>query len=55
MTRERLRHIRAYAAKVGEPEPSIGTGGGGIEYLGWSQRYLIPLFPALVAYRELGD
>lgn len=55
VTRERLRQIRAYAAKSGEPEPSIGTGGGGIEYLGWSQRYLIPLFPALVAYRELGD
>jgi len=55
VTRERLRQIRAYAAKSGEPEPSIGTGGGGIEYLGWSQRYLIPLFPALVAFRELGD
>lgn len=55
VTRERLRQIRAYASKSGEPEPSIGTGGGGIEYLGWSQRYLIPLFPALVAYRELGD
>jgi tryptophan 2,3-dioxygenase len=55
VTRERLRQIRAYAAKMGEREPSIGTGGGGIEYLGWAQRYLIPLFPALVAYRELGD
>lgn len=55
VTRERLRQIRAYAARSGEPEPSIGTGGGGIEYLGWSQRYLIPLFPALVAFRELGD
>lgn len=55
VTRERLRQIRAYAAKMGESEPSIGTGGGGIEYLGWSQRYLIPLFPALVAFRELGD
>lgn len=55
VTRERLRHIRAYAARAGEPEPSIGTGGGGIEYLGWSQRYLIPLFPALIAFRELGD
>ena len=55
VTRERFRHIRAYAAKTGEAEPSIGTGGGGIAYLGWSQRHLIPLFPALVAYRELGD
>jgi len=55
VTRERLRHIRAYAAKMGEPEPSFGTGGGGIEYLGWSQKYLIALFPAMIAYRELGD
>lgn len=55
VTRERLRQIRTHAAKAGEPEPSIGTGGGGIEYLGWSQRYLIPLFPALVAFREVGD
>jgi tryptophan 2,3-dioxygenase len=55
VTRERLRHIRAHTIKMGEPEPSIGTGGGGVEYLGWSQRYLIPLFPALVAYREIGD
>lgn len=55
VTRERLRHIRAFAAKMGEPEPSFGTGGGGIEYLGWSQKYLIALFPAMIAYRELGD
>ena len=55
VTRERLLQIRSYAARAGQPEPSIGTGGGGVEYLGWSQRYLIPLFPALVAFRELGD
>ena len=55
VTRERLREMRAYAAKHGGPEPTFGTGGGGIEYLGWAQRYLIPLFPALVAYREPGD
>jgi tryptophan 2,3-dioxygenase len=55
VTRERLRQVKAYAAKMGEPEPTIGTGGGGIEYLGWAQKYLIPLFPALIAYRELGD
>ncbi|MEM1117732.1 MAG: hypothetical protein AAF845_18275 [Bacteroidota bacterium] len=29
-----------------------GTGGGGMPYLVTSQRYLLPLFPALVAYRE---
>ena len=55
VTRERLRQIRAYTTKRGLPEPSIGTGGGGVEYLGWSQRYLIPLFPAMIAYREIGD
>jgi tryptophan 2,3-dioxygenase len=55
VTRERLRQMRAYAAKMGEPEPTFGTGGGGVEYLGWVQRYLLPLFPALVAYREIGD
>jgi len=55
VTRERLRQMRAYAARMGEPEPTFGTGGGGVEYLGWAQRYLLPLFPALVAYREIGD
>lgn len=55
VTRERLRQVNAYAAKRGEPEPSPGTGGGGIEYLGWAQKHLIPLFPALVAYREVGE
>jgi tryptophan 2,3-dioxygenase len=55
VTRERLRQVNAYAASRGEPEPSSGTGGGGIEYLGWAQKHLIPLFPALVAYREVGE
>lgn len=31
-----------------------GTGGGGMPYLVTSQRYLLPLFPALVAYTDLG-
>ncbi|MEM1057351.1 MAG: hypothetical protein AAGI52_17680 [Bacteroidota bacterium] len=31
-----------------------GTGGGGMPYLVTSQRYLLPLFPALVAYADLG-
>jgi tryptophan 2,3-dioxygenase len=55
VTRERLRQVNAYAASRGEQEPSAGTGGGGIEYLGWAQKHLIPLFPALVAYREVGE
>lgn len=32
-----------------------GTGGGGMPYLVTSQRYLFPLFPALVAYQDLED
>ncbi|HKW44196.1 MAG TPA: hypothetical protein VJN22_00980, partial [Candidatus Eremiobacteraceae bacterium] len=55
VTRERLRQVNAYAAKQGDAEPTSGTGGGGIEYLGWAQKHLIPLFPALVAFREVGD
>jgi hypothetical protein len=55
VTREPLRQVNAYAASHGEQEPSAGTGGGGIEYLGWAQKHLIPLFPALVAYREVGE
>jgi hypothetical protein len=31
-----------------------GTGGGGMPYLVTSQRFLLPLFPALVAYTDLG-
>ena len=31
-----------------------GTGGGGMPYLVTSQRFLMPLFPALVAYADLG-
>jgi hypothetical protein len=55
VTRERLRQVNAYAAKMHQEEPTLGTGGGGIEYLGWAQKHLIPLFPALVAYREVGE
>ena len=32
-----------------------GTGGGGMPYLVTSQKYLLPLFPALVAYLDLDD
>lgn len=32
-----------------------GTGGGGMPYLVTSQRFLLPLFPALVAYLDLED
>ena len=32
-----------------------GTGGGGMPYLVTNQRYLLPLFPALVAFLDLDD
>lgn len=34
-------------------EDGSGTGGGGMPYLVTSQRYLLPLFPALVAWQDL--
>ncbi len=44
-------HRRAVRRHV---EGGGGTGGGGMPYLVTSQRYLLPLFPALVAYADLG-
>ena len=41
------RTVRRHVADEG------GTGGGGMPYLVTSQRYLLPLFPALVAYQDL--
>ena len=44
------RHtVRRHVADQG------GTGGGGMPYLVTSQRYLLPLFPALVALLDLDD
>ena len=44
------RHmVRRHVADEG------GTGGGGMPYLVTSQRYLLPLFPALVAWLDLDD
>ena len=40
------RTVRRHVADGG------GTGGGGMPYLVTSQRYLLPLFPALVAFRD---
>lgn len=44
-------HRKAVRRHVG---PESGTGGGGMPYLVTSQRFLLPLFPALVAYSDLG-
>ena len=43
------RTVRRHVADGG------GTGGGGMPYLVTSQRFLLPLFPALVAYTDLDD
>ena len=53
VAKARINEAKAHALKIGKPEPPSGTGGGGIEYLGYSRLRLIPLFPALVAYRGL--
>ena len=44
-------HRKAVRRHVGDDS---GTGGGGMPYLVTSQRYLLPLFPALVAYADAG-
>jgi hypothetical protein len=55
VARENLREVQEYANEIGDPEPPIGTGGGGIPYLGFVMRNLLPLFPAFIAYRDLED
>src|SRR6185369_5820287 len=50
VTARRIRDLYDYAREEGKPEPPHGTGGGGIPYLAHAKRYLIPLFPALVAW-----
>lgn len=52
---ERIRDLYGYAREAGEAEPPRGTGGGGVPYLGYVHKNLIPLFPALVAYLDLED
>lgn len=55
MVAERIRDLFGYAREAGEAEPPRGTGGGGVPYLGFVRKYLIPLFPALVAYLDLEE
>jgi len=51
----RIRALQAMAAECGESAPTSGTGGGGPAYLAWRRTYLLPLFPALPAYRGLDE
>lgn len=53
MAVDRLTEVQEAAAAHGDPLPPNGTGGGGVEYLGYMRKLLIPLFPALVACRRL--
>lgn len=49
----RLRDLFAAARQAGSAEPPRGTGGGGLPYLKHTHENLIPLFPALIAWRDL--
>ena len=49
----RLHDLFACARQAGSAEPPRGTGGGGLPYLKHTHENLIPLFPALVAWRDL--
>ncbi len=51
----RIHDIEEFAEQNNKAKPSSGTGGGGVPYLGFVRTILIPLFPALIAYRDLAD
>jgi hypothetical protein len=55
LARETMQDILEHARRTGKPEPTLGTGGGGVPYLGHSRKNLVPLFPALIAYLDLED
>lgn len=48
----RIRDLYELARQAGEAQPPRGTGGGGIPYLRQMSVNLVPLFPALIAYRD---
>jgi len=52
---KRINDLIEHAQKAGKPEPPAGTGGGGPPYLWFASKSLIPLFPALVGFREAGQ
>jgi tryptophan 2,3-dioxygenase len=55
MAAQRIHDVVEHARKIGKPEPPSGTGGGGIPYLWFMRKNLIPLFPALVGFRDVAD
>jgi hypothetical protein len=52
MAAKRINDLVEHAQKIGEAEPPAGTGGGGVPYLWFVRKHLIPLFPALVGFRD---
>jgi tryptophan 2,3-dioxygenase len=52
LTARRIKDLNDYAREEGKPDPPRGTGGGGIPYLAHVKSYLLPLFPALVAWLD---
>jgi len=52
ITARRIKDLSDLAHQEGKPEPPRGTGGGGVPYLAHVKRYLLPLFPALVAWKD---
>jgi tryptophan 2,3-dioxygenase len=52
MAAKRVNDVIEHAQKTGKPEPPSGTGGGGPPYLWFVSKNLIPLFPALIGFRD---
>ena len=52
LTARRIKDLYDYAREEEKPDPPRGTGGGGVPYLAHVKRYLLPLFPALVAWLD---
>ena len=52
LTARRIKDLYDYAREEGKPDPPWGTGGGGVPYLAHVKCYLLPLFPALVAWLD---
>lgn len=55
LARSRIHDLEKLSRQSGGSAPSIGTGGGGVAYLGMMQKRLLPLFPALIGFRDLDD
>lgn len=49
------RDLLKKAGDADETNTLPGTGGGGVNYLGYIRKYLVPLFPLGVAFRDLAE